>query len=53
MMDENFNKVPTTLDVTIYGNLETINPTLSKSRVRIFYKGMNRNRTFISEDFAN
>ena len=53
MMDENFNKIPTTLDVTIYGNLETINPTLSKSRVRIFYKGMNRNRTFISEDFAN
>ena len=52
-MPENFNKVPNTLDVTIYGAMEPVTPTLSKSRVRIFYKGMNRNRTFISEDFAN
>ena len=48
-----FNTIPTTLDVSIYGAIEQINPVLSKSRVRIFYKGMNRNRTFISEDFAN
>ena len=41
------------LDVTLYGNVETISDTLSKCRVRIFYKGLNRNRTFISEDFAN
>lgn len=26
---------------------------MSKGRVRIFYRGLNRNRTFISEDFAN
>jgi hypothetical protein len=52
-MPENFNKIPNTLDVTIYGAMEPVTPTLSKSRVRIFYKGMNRNRTFISEDFAN
>ena len=52
-MEQNFQAIPTTFDVTIYGNLEPVNETISKSRVRIFYKGMNRNRTFISEDFAN
>lgn len=41
------------LDVKLYGNQESISPTLSKCRVRIFYKGLNRNRTYISEDFAN
>ena len=40
------------LDVTLYGNVETLTPTLSKCRVRIFYKGLNRNRTYIDEDFA-
>lgn len=45
-------KIPTKLDVTLYGNVEQLSPTLSKCRVRIFYKGMNRNRTYISEDFA-
>ena len=40
------------LDVTLYGNVETLTPTLSKCRVRIFYKGLNRNRTYISDDFA-
>lgn len=49
----NFSKIPTTLDVSLFGQPEQITNTLSKCRVRIFYKGMNRNRTFISEDFAN
>ena len=40
------------LDVTLYGNVETLTPTLSKCRVRIFYRGLNRNRTYISDDFA-
>lgn len=40
-------------DVSVYGAIEKVSDTLSKSRVRIFYKGMNRNRTYISEDFAN
>ena len=39
-------------NVSLYGNTEQITPTISKCRVRIFYKGLNRNRTFISEDFA-
>lgn len=38
------------IDVTIYQELEQVSNTLSKSRVRIFYKGMNRNRTYISEE---
>lgn len=41
------------LDVSLYGNAEPITDTLSKCRVRIFYKGLNRNRTFISDEFAN
>ena len=41
------------LDVSLYGNAEPLTDTLSKCRVRIFYKGLNRNRTFISDDFAN
>lgn len=40
------------LDVTTYGVVEKITDTLSKCRVRIFYKGLNRNRTYISEEFA-
>ena len=52
MMD-NTQKVCTTLDVTLFGKVEPINDLMSKCRVRIFYKGMNRNRTFISDDFAN
>lgn len=38
--------------VAIYGNLENFNDTISKARVRIFYKGFNRNGTYISDEFA-
>lgn len=40
--------------VYIYGNLTPFekNPLLSMARVRIFYKGLNRNRTFITDEFA-
>lgn len=40
--------------VSIYGTLTLFekNPLLSLARVRIFYKGLNRNRTYISEEFA-
>lgn len=47
-----FDDVCLQLDVAIYGQVEKITETLSKCRVRIFYKGMNRNRTYISDDFA-
>lgn len=39
--------------ISIYGNVEQINDTLSKARCRIFYKGGNRNGTFITDAFAN
>ena len=43
-----------TFQVSIYDNLTPFekNPLLSLARVRIFYKGLNRNRTFITETFA-
>lgn len=52
--NKNYDKtVPRNLDVTFYGELEPYNEALSKCRVRIFYRGLNRNRTYITEDFAN
>lgn len=41
-----------TFEVATYGESIKLTDTLSKARVRIFYKGMNRNRTYISEEFA-
>ena len=38
--------------VMLYGNLEKYNETISKGRCRIFYKGANRNGTFITDEFA-
>ena len=49
--DENLEKIKN-MEVTIYQEPEKISDVLSKARLRIFYKGMNRNHTFISEDFA-
>jgi hypothetical protein len=42
-------------NVAIYGNLVPFekNPLLSLARVRIFYKGLNRNRTLITDEFAD
>ena len=40
-------------DVSLYGNVEQFDDSKSKCRARIFYRGLNRNRTYISEDFAN
>ena len=48
-----FNDIIYRLDVTTYGNLTKVTDTISKCRVRIFYKGLNRNRTQISDDFAD
>lgn len=43
----------TTFSVKAFGNVEQYSPTLSRARVRIFYKGANRNSTYITEEFAN
>lgn len=37
---------------TIYGDLTPYNEVLSLARCRIFYKGANRNGTYITDDFA-
>ena len=37
----------TEFSVQVYGNLDKYNDVLSKARVRIFYKGANRNGTYI------
>lgn len=39
--------------VTVYGNLEKYNETISKGRCRIFYKYGNRNGTYITDEFAD
>lgn len=38
--------------VVVFGNLEKYSDTLSQARVRIFYKGLNRNSTYITDEFA-
>lgn len=38
--------------ISIYGEVEPFNDTLSKARCRIFYKYANRNGTFITDEFA-
>lgn len=39
-------------EITIFGELEPISPTLSKARCRTFYKGRNRNGGYITDEFA-
>ena len=47
------NKEILEFPISIYGNAEKINDVLTKQRCRIFYKGGNRNGTFISDTFAD
>lgn len=47
-MDNQYMEFP----VVVYENLNQLSPVLSKSRCRIFYKGQNRNATFITDEFA-
>lgn len=42
----------TDFPVVVYGNLEKYSDTISKGRCRIFYKGGNRNGTYITDEFA-
>lgn len=41
-----------TFKVTTYGEFEQITPVLSKIRCRLFYKGKNRNGSYITDEFA-
>lgn len=38
--------------ITTYGELSQYSNTISRGRVRIFYKGLNRNSTFITDEVA-
>ena len=46
-------KIPTKFIGEIEGNISQITPELSKGRLRIFYKGLNRNQGYITDEFAN
>lgn len=41
-----------TFKVTTYGEFEQVTPTISKIRCRLFYKGKNRNGSYITDEFA-
>lgn len=39
--------------ITVYGAMEQFNQTISKGRCRVFYRGLNRNNTYITDEFAS
>ena len=50
----NNKSTPTAFIATVYGDLTTLNNSaLSKARLKIFYKGKNRNGSYISDEMAN
>jgi len=51
-MDNDVLKSLKEFSVSIYGSLEQYNDVLSKGRCRIFYKGANRNGSYITDEFA-
>lgn len=44
--------IPTTFSLDFVGELETVNDLISKVGAKIYYKGDNRNGTWITDDFA-
>lgn len=48
------NKIPNIFTLTFFeDSQQKVSDTITKCRVSIFYKGLNRNGTYISNDFAN
>ena len=45
-------KKMTTFSLSLYGDMTAYNKTMSLARCRIFYKGGNRNGTYITDEFA-
>lgn len=45
-------KIPTTFVGEIAEGLTQVSPKISKARLRIFYKGFNRNQGYITDEFA-
>lgn len=49
----NNKSTPTNFVATVYGNLTPLNNSaFSKARLKIFYKGLNRNGSYITEEIA-
>ena len=46
------NENLTSFSLSVYGNVTAYNEVLSQARCRIFYKGGNRNGTYITDEFA-
>ena len=46
------NSINMNFPITVYGNLEKFTDVMSLGRCRIFYKGGNRNSTYITDEFA-
>ena len=42
----------TNFPITVYGTKEKFSDTITKGRCRVFYKGHNRNGTYITDEFA-
>ena len=49
-MDKEISK---SFQIQIEGDIKPINEVLSKARARIFYKYLNRNSTYITDEFAD
>ena len=49
----NQKSTPTNFVATVYGNLTPLNNSaFSKARLKIFYKGLNRNGSYITDEVA-
>ena len=46
------NTIITNFPITVYGKMEKYSDTISRGRCRVFYKGHNRNGTYITDEFA-
>lgn len=47
------NKIPVSFPITMFDlSSEKVSETLTKKRCRIFYKGLNRNGSYITDEFA-
>lgn len=45
--------VPTAFEVIPYGEISSVTPLISRTRVRIYYLGRNRNYTYITEEMSD
>ena len=46
-------KIPYAFECEPYGDFTSITPLISKGRLRVYYKGLNRNGGFITDEFSS